>query len=216
MLQLFGSASAQGLRARPLPPLFLTLLFAPAVLQALGCICRLEPEASPMNCCASFFQYPAPMVLLLLALSGCTAAVQQAGPNPDIRLREYPNLHLVFGASSGSVSVNSVSDGNVSAAHLSSGEQHAVQALESLQFELIALGFNIVPDPARADAIANFSIGGVRYDPIAGWIADQAVLTFKDPRSGGVLAAFRAKSQFVTPTVENIVGNLTKAVKATF
>lgn len=90
---------------------------------------------------------------------------------------------------------------------VSSGEAQAAQALESLKFELLALGFQMTDTPAEADALADFSIGQIRYDPLVGWIADQAVLTFKDP-SGKVLAGFRAQSRGITPTVNNIVTKL--------
>ena len=101
----------------------------------------------------------------------------------------------------------------LTSAHSMSGNEHALQAIEGLQFELANIGFDFVSNENQADAVIEFSIGTIRYDPIAGWIADQATLKFRDIRTGKILVHVRAKPKFITPTVNNIVANLAKEIR---
>lgn len=74
-------------------------------------------------------------------------------------------------------------------------------------------GINIVSNPSNANAIGEFSIGQVRYDPITGWIADQAFLIIKEKGSGSIILAARAEANFITPTVKNLIRNIISQVK---
>lgn len=94
--------------------------------------------------------------------------------------------------------------------------EQARLALESLRFELMGIGFNFVTEESRADALVDFYIGTIRHDPIAGWIADQAFVKFKDRRTGEVLAFFRANTRFITPTTNNIISKLAKSVRKSY
>ena len=94
-----------------------------------------------------------------------------------------------------------------------SGSSQALLVAQNLSFELAALGFQMVDSQDKADAVALFSIGTVRYDPLAGWIADQAFLVFKDAESGTTLCTLRADTQFITPTVKRITKNLVRAAR---
>ncbi len=56
-----------------------------------------------------------------------------------------------------------------------------------------------------------------RFDPIGGWIADEAQLEFIDVNTGELLASYRAHaSGLVTPSVNNLVSNLIKDVRADY
>jgi len=149
-------------------------------------------------------------------LNSCTASVQQTLLTPNLRLRNYNNIVVNLASSSGSISLTTATLGKVASGQLMKGEKQAILALESLQFELMSIGFNFVPEEGQADALVDFYIGSIRYDPIAGWIADQAFVKFKDRKTGQVLAFYRAKIQFITPTVNNIISNLSKAIRRNY
>ncbi len=95
------------------------------------------------------------------------------------------------------------------------GEGQAAQALNSLQFEMAALGFQLVGTLGEAQLVGEFSVGQIRFDPLAGWVADQAMLVLKEP-AGNTVALFRAKSSGITPTVNNLVSQIAKAVRQTY
>lgn len=149
----------------------------------------------------------------IIVLNSCTASVQKTTLTPSLRLRNYNNIIIDLVSSSGSISISTATIGQIDSGQLMEGEKQGLLALESLQFELMSIGFNFVSKENQADAIIDFSIGAIRYDPLAGWIADQAFVKFKDRKTGQVLAFYRAKAQVITPTVNNIISNLSKAIK---
>jgi hypothetical protein len=131
------------------------------------------------------------LLVACLTLSSCGSSVQHVKARPDVTLRKYNNIIAYLVSSTGSISVSTASLGKIAGGQMSSGAQQGTRALESLQFELMAIGFNFVPAENQADAIVEFTIGDIRNDPLAGWIADQALVKFKDAKSGQVLAFFR-------------------------
>ncbi len=151
-----------------------------------------------------------------MILNTCTASIQKTTISPNLRLRNYNNIIVNLVSSSGSISVSTATLNNIGSGQIMSGEKQSLLALESLQFELMSIGFNFVSEENQADAIVDFSIGAIRYDPLAGWIADQAFVKFKDSESGEILAFYRAKSQAITPTVNNIISNLVKEIKSNY
>lgn len=154
------------------------------------------------------------MLLVLIFLVGCSPRVQQIG-NQE-RLRKYETLIIQNTGSnqgvSGSGGYLGFTGNSVSSANVLSPADAAQQAALSFAFELEFIGFEITNNPAQADAVVEFSIGTVRYDALAGWIADQAVARFVDAQTGESIAAYRAKTRFVTPTTNNLVGELVQAV----
>ena len=149
-------------------------------------------------------------VALLSLLCGCGVSVRGTG---GVSLRQYPKLYFVLSTATGAVSVNSAAGSSISVSHAMSGSSQAMLVAQDLSFELAALGFQMVDSQDKADAVALFSIGSVRYDPLVGWIADQAFLVFKDAESGATISAFRADTQFITPTVKGITDSLVRAVR---
>jgi hypothetical protein len=153
------------------------------------------------------------IVLAIILLNFCTASVQKTVLNPNLKLRNYNNILINLMSSSGSISLTTTTLGQIDSAQMTDGEKQAVLALESLHFELMSMGFNLVSDENQAEAIVEFSIGAIRNDPIAGWIADQAFVRFRDKKTGQILAFYRAKSQAITPTVNNIISKLSEAIR---
>lgn len=151
-------------------------------------------------------------MVLATMFSGCAATVQSVRPAPGVQLRQYRRLTLMLTDATGSASVSGAAAGGIASGHLMRGEGQAAQALNSLQFEMAAIGFQMESRASEAQLVGEFSIGQIRYDPVAGWIADQAVLVLKDP-AGNTVAMFRAKTRGITPTVNSLVSQIAKAVK---
>lgn len=179
-----------------------------------------SPKYSELNQKAEskrFFEsYIIIISLIILSLNSCTAYVQRTILSPNLRLRNYNNIIANLVTSSGSLSMSTATLGAIDSAHLMEGEKQGILALESLQFEMMSIGFNFVSNENQADAIVDLSIGSIRYDPLAGWIADQAFVKFRDRKSGQVIAFYRAQSQLVTPTVNNIISNLASKIKGDY
>jgi len=172
------------------------------------------------------------VLFLLPLLCGCGTTVRVNLPMGGQALRQYPKIYLMMATASGAVSVNSADLGSatatasihpggvnasvigssIGASHAMSGEAQARLVAQDLAFELASLGFELVDKKEQADAIALFSIGTVRYDPITGWIADQAFLVFKDAKTGSTISSFKAEPRFITPTTKSIVRNIMRAV----
>jgi len=122
---------------------------------------------------------------------------------------------------SGSTSVTGTPSGisgagvgsSLSVTHAMSGNDQVIMAAQDIAFALNEMGFDTVEKAEDADMVALFSIGTVRYDPLAGWIADRAFLQFKDQRSGSTVLSIKADGQIITPTVGTIVENLIAEVR---
>ena len=52
----------------------------------------------------------------------------------------------------------------------------------------------------------------MRYDPIAGWIADQAFLEFYDANTNDFLYAIKTDARAITPIVKTLIQKLTNSV----
>jgi hypothetical protein len=72
-------------------------------------------------------------------------------------------------------------------------------------------GFLFVQNPEDAEVIMAFSIGVVRNDPLAGWIADQASLVISDRETGERREAYQVKSAGVTATTTKLIRKLSTA-----
>lgn len=155
-------------------------------------------------------------ISLVVLFSGCAATFQSVLTDPTTQLRQYRRLMLVLTDATGSTSLSGAAVAGIASGHVMKGEGQAAQALNSLQFEMAAIGFQIVGNPSEAQLVGEFSIGQIRYDPLAGWIADQAILVLKDKATGHTVGLFRAKTSFITPTVNNLVSQIAKAVRQSY
>ena len=146
----------------------------------------------------------------LFFLLGCGSAskiTSSQSPSNLIGKKIHLQILTSSGATSVSIGAMSLSSSVIAGGHSMSVDWQAEIAAQNLAFELRSLGLNLTNSPEDSDVIANFSIGTIRYDPITGWIADQAFLEFNDITGNHILTV-RAKARFVTPTVDNIVKNL--------
>jgi hypothetical protein len=172
-------------------------------------------------------------IIILILLAGCGASTEIQFAKKDVKLSDYRKQHVVIMTSGGGVSLSSVGFGSGSAVAKRTGTgavasgsgtsisvQHALpsddqifMAGQDIAFGLTGLGFNVVDREEDADMLALFSIGTVRFDPLAGWIADRAILQFKDRTTGEGVLTIKADLQFITPTVSTLVENLLDEVE---
>ena len=154
------------------------------------------------------------VLITVLAVAGCGSTIRSFSlPDFSSRVRaERVIVRLITGA--GAISTVTQSASAIRSAQVSSGEGQAIIAAQTLAFELLNLGFRTTDLIEEADIYVDFSIGTVRLDPLAGWIADQAILTFREPDTGTVLASYQATSRSITATVNNLVSNLVERLAA--
>lgn len=73
--------------------------------------------------------------------------------------------------------------------------------------------FHVVSPNENPDLIFEFNIGSIRFDPIGGWIADQAILRIRDAKSQETVCIYQAKTIFITPSVDNLIYKIIKKLK---
>lgn len=94
--------------------------------------------------------------------------------------------------------------------HSMSGKSQVLIAAKDLETELRMQGFNVVNDIKQAELVVLFSIGTVRYDPLAGWIADRSSVEFRDVKTNETLMILRSVDQLITATVNTHISNLVR------
>lgn len=161
---------------------------------------------------------PTALSVLFVALlaSGCGASVHGAysGGGANAALMDSATVFVSLVSATGARSVDTAILGSgVSSTSEKSGSAQTRLALERVEHELLSMGFEVVSDPAEARLRAEFSIGAVRYDPLTGWIADEARLVFRDSASGRVIASYYAETRWITPTVKTLVKRLMGEVR---
>ena len=107
--------------------------------------------------------------------------------------------------------------GTIGVTHKMSGETHVLIAAKDIEAEMRTMGIDVTNNPKESEVVALFSIGTVRYDPLAGWIADRSSLELRSKKNNETLLLLRSINQLITPTisthVDNIVYELKKVVK---
>ena len=150
-------------------------------------------------------------------VAACGASVTALKPESgNDRLRNFNRLYITTVAMSGSDSMDLASGGGLISAGGKHGESQIPFAVERLAFELRRLGFDVVSDRRSADAIAEFSIGSIRYDPISGWIADEASLVVRAADDDRVLASAFAETRWITPTVRTVIRRLAGGIRSSY
>jgi hypothetical protein len=154
------------------------------------------------------------MLLVLILIPACGSTVRSYKVPAFDSGSASRTLEVRVMTTAGAVSIQRSRMGEaVSSTQVMTGQDQALLAAQDVAFELGSMGFAVVEAPGQADLFADFSIGTVRFDPLAGWIADRAFLEFKNARTAEVLASYRSEVRWVTPTVENLVSNIIDRVR---
>ena len=156
------------------------------------------------------------VVALLVGGLACTSAVQSFKiPDFSNRLRRA-TVHVRVTTGAGATSISGSTVAGITAIQILPGGDTVLVAARRVQFELLRIGFRVMDSPSDATMYVDLTLNP-RFDPIGGWIADEAQLEFIDVNTGELLASYRAHaSGLVTPSVNNLVSNLIKDVRADY
>jgi hypothetical protein len=154
-------------------------------------------------------------LFILSALIGC------ATTKSHVRVEEQyrsgcvsPSAYMVDSGSSGMVGSTAIvgvnSNFGLAAASSYDGSSVLPQIQQELQMALEVHGFRFVRTPDQAEVLLAFSIGTVRYDPIIGWVADQASLVISDRETGDRLEMYQVKSVGITATTTKLIRKLSR------
>jgi hypothetical protein len=161
------------------------------------------------------------LVLFIIAFvslfSSCTSTIQVVQPSPNVKLRQYTRIFLYSPYLPSTEAVKGVGTklgpGFIGGTQAVSGVDAVVQALNSLKFELTSIGFRIVEKPIDAELVGELSIDGLHYNPLVGWVANQAILVIKD-NAGNTLFVFRAKpSGMIASPIDSLISEIAKAIR---
>ena len=153
------------------------------------------------------------IVLLFLALScvGCGASIKlEPGEQP---LPEFlPEARFYLTVQDGSDSKPDNWDGNLNLLWTNEEKRAAVveKNIKMLIDGFEQNGFMFVGSENDGTVIANLEFKSVRFDPIGGWITDDARIAYTDAGTGGSLGTVVADERWTTPTVEMVFRALLK------
>lgn len=145
---------------------------------------------------------------------GC-ASLKATHTDPGLRLRQFRRVHLEFIDHSQKIPMP-WNWPNLIWTRDNSRQLQVAEATSKLAALLSAGGFELVDRSDSPDAVASFEVVSVRLDPITGWIADRAVLSFRSTRSGQELVRFEASGLLVTPTLDRLVDRVAESAVASF
>ena len=154
----------------------------------------------------------------LIFIVGCGATIDSTRSANAKSLRNYNKIYVNLVNSSGGTTMNTINlnEIGIGTKNLMKGDEQVKQSLESFQFELMKIGFEFVGSLDDADAYIDFTIGQIRYDPLTGWIADQATAKFQESESGKIIAYFKTEPRFITPTTKTLIEKLSSAIKSEY
>jgi hypothetical protein len=145
------------------------------------------------------------LAVLLPALVGCGANVElQRGPTPLSNLLASSRFYLSVDDRSTSDPDNIDGHANLLWTDELKRAQVVTEHIALLRTELSSHGFTFVPTPEECSVIAHLRIKSVRFDPLGGWLTDDARIVYSAASSGDELGTVVADENFVTPTVQKV------------
>lgn len=164
------------------------------------------------------------LAILLPALSlGCVRTrIPQASvitlvrSEPVDRLRTIGTIALVIPGSSGAHTLVGIGGGGTSTGQPTSAIDLTRRAGDLLRFELQRVGFRMAVDTTNAGAIAELTVGRVRFDSQIGWTAKDAVLSFRRANQSLPIAAFQTTARLTIPSADTLVTALSRIVRTKY
>jgi hypothetical protein len=155
--------------------------------------------------------------------TGCLRTrVPQASVITDVRtepvdgLRTIGAIALVIPGSNGTSTPVGISGTGIATGQPTSAIDLTRRAGDLLRFELQRVGFRMTADTASADAIAELTMGRVRFDSQIGWTAQDAVLTFRRSNQSLPIAAFQTTARLTMPGADTLVKALRRIVQTKY
>lgn len=132
------------------------------------------------------------------------------------KLRELGPVAVVIPSANGALTLVGTSGLGTSMDQATSAVDLVRRAGDLMRFQLQQIGFQVTADTTVAGAIAEFSVGGVRFDSQRGWLATEAVLLFRRPASRDPVAAFRTSARFAMPGADSLVVGLRRITQSRY
>ena len=145
------------------------------------------------------------LLLTLSMCAGCGANIElQRGDVPLNETLDTTRFYLEF--HDGSTSKPDNLDGYLNSMWTNDAKREAVVAehLQYLKTELATHGFTFVTTAQESTVLANLKIKSVRFDPVAGWITDDARIVYSPTAGGADLGIVVADEIWFTPTVKMV------------
>ena len=149
--------------------------------------------------------------VILLCLVGCAPSVELERTADDLSNR-LDDSRFYFTFDDGSESAPDNWDGHINLLWTGDEARDRIVAeqVQRLIDELEQNGFAFVEDRGDSTVIANLRIKSVRFDPLGGWITDDASLTYSNPDTDAELGRVVANEAGITPKLKWIINALVR------
>ena len=151
------------------------------------------------------------LLMAVLLCSGCGASIElQRG---DIELDQlFDTSKFYLRIEDGSESKPDNWDGHVNLIWTDEKKRAVVVAdhIQLLKTELEKSGFVFVDNTDKSSVIANLKFKSVRYDPVGGWLTDDAKIEYTTTLDGESLGTVVADEIWITPTIKMVFEALVK------
>jgi hypothetical protein len=148
----------------------------------------------------------------VVCLVGC-ASVRTTPPKLNVQLSQFRRVHLELIDQSQSLPMP-WNWPNLLWTTNDSRQRQVAAAANRLAASLAAQGFELVDRGNNPAAVASLEIDSVRFDPLAGWIADRASLSFRALPAGTEVARYEASGTLLTPTLDRLIDRIVDGVAA--
>ncbi len=161
--------------------------------------------------------------VMLILFTGCfRTRVPQASvitvvrAEPVDRLRAIGSVALVIPGANGMTTPVGISGTGTSTEQATSAIDLTRRAGDLLRFELQRLGFRLTADTGSAGAIAELTMGRVRFDSQVGWTAQDAILAFRRSNQSLPIAAFQTTARLSMPGADTLVTALARIIQTKY
>jgi hypothetical protein len=143
--------------------------------------------------------------MLAVTCFGCGANIELQRSDSELAT-ELATSSFYLDFSDGSKSKPDNIDGylNLIWTHNATRAKLVAEHLQDLQSRLQAQGFRFVTTVEDSTVRANLQIKSVRFDPVLGWITDDARIVYASTRDGANLGAVVADEIWFTPTIKMV------------
>ena len=161
------------------------------------------------------FQLILNLAILTLALS-CSSSSRLHERKPDFHLKKYNPISLNVKFDSGWIYPSFVKDMAGHGRYRFSEIGEVKESLELFFERLLAMGFDFVEDEKTAEAILELNLDSFRNHSQMGLIVDQAIVTFREPKSDKILASFRSNEKAKAEPLNKVFEALLESIKANY
>lgn len=145
----------------------------------------------------------------LLFLTGCAPNIKLDRAENDLA-GQLTSSQFYFVFEDGTDSAPDNWDGHINLIWTGDEKRDEIVAvqIQRLIDELKQSGFTFVQKKDESNVVAHLKLKSVRFDPIGGWITDDAALTYLTTRDGKEMGSVVADEVWITPKLKWVVDAL--------